>query len=144
MSSKFSGLSKTQKPPAVCKKPPPPPPLIVPSFLDTIFQGYAYWYDPQGTDKIALTGYFLMVPYPPGPDWRGFTHQKPYALHLNMQYDQVDHLFSYWITLTLNAGPVGAYQILRKEARTINPFDSGLLNFDTNPTPTTVQARIFT
>ena len=66
MSTKFSGIPKVQKPPAVCRKPPYPEMVPPPPFNERWYQGYVEWYDPEGSDDIPHGYGYAVKPTPAG------------------------------------------------------------------------------
>ena len=129
MSSKFSNVTKTQSPPKVCKKGPPQDVVPRPPFDEWFFQGYADWFDSIGTDKVQLAGNLQMIPDPPNKTWQGVTPGGPYTLQVDMERFPLTGLWDFTITLLLNGFSVGAYQKTNVDVRSIDPFDSGLIDF---------------
>ena len=142
MSSKFSGISKAHKPPAVCKAPPYPDQIPPIPFGDRYWQGWVYWRDSQGTDKVNLTETVQMIPAPITNFWEGTTAGEPYALRVEMTYHAPVNAVDLDVTLLLNASPVGSYQRLLIPIRSLDPFDTGLIDFTPISGPAIVQARI--
>lgn len=129
MSSKFGGIAKTQKTPAVCKKPPPPAAVPPPPFLERTFQGYCQWYDTIGSDRIRTAGNLTMLPDPPTTTWTGETATHSYSVQVKMKYQQPMNAFDFTIDLLLNGHSVGQYKRLLQPPRSLDPFDSGLVDF---------------
>lgn len=129
MSTKFGGIPKTQKPPAVCKKGPPPDTIPLPPFIEKIFQGYCNWYDSYGTDRVQITGYTDLIPTPTPGEWDGHIPGSPYSLDIEMFQHGDSEYFTYTITLILGGSSVGAYMRNNVQARSMDPFDSGLIDF---------------
>lgn len=142
MSSKFGGIPKTQKPPAVCKAPPPAdyqPPV---PFDERTFQGYCEWYDSMGTDRIQTTGPIIMNPEPITPTWIGWTPGEAYTLRLHMQHNTDPDTFDFTIDLLLFGASVGQYVKIQAPPRSMDPFDSGLIDFIGQGGQVIVQCRI--
>ena len=142
MSSKFSGIPKVQKPPAVCKAPPPVGPIPPPPFDEQFFQGYAQWSDAAGTDRIAITGPMCIEPTGTAYDWHGDVDEGVYGLDLDLSVNPATFHFDLTITLTLHGGSVGAYHRNNIEPRSVDPWDTGLVDFIGIGGPKIVQARI--
>lgn len=142
MSLKFAGIPSTQKPPAICKKAPPPDAVPPGPFDEKIFQGWAHWYDPFGTDRVTISESCDLIPIAPPNNWEGFTAGYPYSLHIEMYRHAQTEYFTYSIKLLLHGAPVGTYQRNNVPAQTIDPFDSGLIQFITPPSPIRIFARI--
>ncbi len=127
MSTKFSGLAKTQKPPAVCKKPPFPDPIILPPFAEQIFQGYAEWYDPEGSNDVQVSGFMTMQPDPVANSWTGRTPGLPWSLEVLMSFAPPFEAFDYIVTLLHHGTFADSYTEPLVLPRSMTPFDSGLV-----------------
>lgn len=144
MSSKFGGIPKTQKPPAVCKKGPPPDVVPLPPFVDRFFQGFCEWYDNVGSDQIQLAESIEMIPDSVQPTWTGSTAGNPYNIRLRMEWYDTVQAFDYRISLHLNGHIVGVHERLLVGIRSLEPFDSGLIGFINPPGQEIIQCRIMT
>jgi len=142
MSTKFSGLSKVQKPPAVCRAPPPPDGIPLPPFAEQIFQGYAHWFDNSGSNRFSVSGYMDLIPDAPFLLWFGQTQSRPHALRLEMRWTAPADTFNYTITLLKDGFPIDSYIKTNQSARSLDPFDSGLVDFIGQGSLKIVQARI--
>ena len=142
MSSKFSNITTTQSPPKVCRKGPPADVVPRPPFDEWFFQGYAEWYDELASDNVQLAGNLQMIPDPPNKTWQGTTPGSPYALQVDMERFPLTGLWDFTITLLLNGFPSGAYQQTDVDPRSIDPFDSGLINFTQSGGQIRIHCRI--
>ena len=142
MSTKFSGISPVQKPPAVCKKPPPPDPVPFTPFTGQTFQGYAAWHDNFGSDQVTCGGGIEMRPHPAVDEWNGKLDTSPYGLELWMRYNESPCTFDYRIRLLLNGTPVAQRVVNDQYALSLIPFDSNHIEFTQNPEHESIHARI--
>jgi len=142
MSSKFSGRSKVQKPPAVCRKPPEPDPIPLPAFDRRQLLCYAEWNDPGSSEAVATTGYFNIDPTPTPYTWIGETGNTGHRLHLKMIWTPGNDLFRYTLSLMLAGVPADQRSTPPREPQTLQPFDSGLINFNTEPYHGAILCRV--
>jgi len=142
MSTKFSGLSKVQKPPAVCRVPPPPDPIPLPPFAEQIYQGYAEWSDNSGSNRFSVSGFMTMIPDPPFLYWRGNTTGSPYELVLELTWNAPHNSFDFDLNLLKNGITIDTAARHGIPARSQNPFDSGLVNFVASGTIYRIHTRI--
>ncbi len=144
MSTKFSGIPKTQKPPAVCKAQPPPEEIPRPPVNERHYQGYVEWFDPHGSDDVALSGNLSMAPNPATSTWTGKTLGGPYVVQVEMALHPGFADYDFTITLLLNGSPVTSYQQLAVVPRVADPFDSGLVILTNLPSQARINCRIIT
>ncbi len=142
MSSKFSGMASTQKEPGVCRKGPPPDVGPPAPFDERTFQGYVNWNDPNHTVQCVSVENIIMRPGPLRNWWTGETTGEPYHIRLIMVFASDPDEFSYSIQLIENGLPIAGHMVLNVPARSMDPFDTGLINFITQPSDAIVRCRI--
>jgi hypothetical protein len=142
MSTKFSGIPKTQKPPAVCRKPPPPLPVPLPPIEERTLRAYVEWYDPEGSDAVVMADYISMRPAPWPATWSGRTDAGPYYVILVASDLKPINAYHYQISLALGLSLVDTYEVPLLSPRSLEPFDSGLITFETGQQNKRVQARV--
>jgi len=129
MGSKFALPWGVQKPPAVCKKPPAPMPFPPPPWPDAQFQGFCQWFGPAYGYPIQLSGPVPMKPNPPAAQHIGWLNAPPFALRLRMTQTPAPPDLTLDLQLYLNSAPIQFKTISIGSVKSIDPLDTGLLQF---------------
>lgn len=143
MSSRWSLPWGVQKPPAVCKKPPVPTALPPLPFDQKEFQATVQWYEPAYGSPLQLSGPLPILPNPPALQHVGWLSAQPYALRLRMTQNPALPQLAFDLRLYLNSAPIGYKSIVLDSPKSLDPFDSGLLQFPVVSPSDLVTARVW-
>lgn len=142
MSTKFSGQSKVQKPPAVCRAPPQIDGLPLPTFDRRQLLCYAEWNDPGSSEAVATTGYFDLNPTSTPNTWQGDSPGPGHYLRLKMTWTPGNNLFRFTLYLMLAGTPADERRTPPLPPQTMQPFDSGLVNYNVSPYNGAIHSRV--
>ena len=143
MSNKFSLPWGVQKPPAVCKAPPIPFPLPPAPFNEQTFQGYAQWYEPVYGYALQISGPCTMTPNPPLKEHTGYVIGDPWKLELQMQENPNLPSIRLHLSLYFNVTLLGYKWIDLNPPQSLDPFDTGLVQFYVSTTKDQATARVW-
>lgn len=129
MSSKFSGRSKVQKPPAVCRAPPVPPIIPAPPFDERYWQAFAFWDDLFGSESVAVSNYFKMKPTADPNTWLGQTPSDDYWIKLKMIWVPGSQTIQTHLCLMLGSTEEDTRYSPPRHPQKLDPFDSGFIQY---------------
>ena len=142
MGSKFSKQSPVQKPPQVCKAPPPPDQVPGQPFDLKHFQGFATWDSRNESEEYYLTGFLEMSPGPDPNTWTGETEAGSEHLRLVMVWHPTLALFGSTLFVMLEGGIEDTRIHMPTIARTMEPFDTGLVIYNPSIYAGAIASRI--
>lgn len=142
MSSKFSRMAVSQKPPGVCRAPPEGPEFIPPPLVEQIFDGYVDFENAYSGWPARFISPLHMTPNPPARVWTGRAVNGPGTLELEMYYYEPGNYFNFDIAVFHNATPIEQWAMTKITPRSWRPFDTGLLWPDPPPTNGHLRFRI--
>lgn len=131
MSSKFGAPTQPYKPPAVCHKPPLGPGWDVPPFDNGEWEGYCDAFNANSPSEGGMSASIKLVKPSPPADWFGTATAGDYRIDLYMNNTADPLFFDYHLEFYFNDTLDTLFTALNRRARSISPFDSGLIY----PTP---------
>ncbi len=133
MSSKFSRMAVTQKPPGVCRRPPEGPEYVPPPLTETPLDGYVDFKNAYSGWPARFISPMAMQPQPPTNTWLGKATNPPGTLELEMYWYPPGNYLMFDIAIFHNGTPIEQWAMTEVTPRSWSPFDTGLLWPDPPP-----------
>lgn len=138
MGSKFGRATNPYKPPAVCHKPPLGPDWDVPPFDDGEWEGFCDCHNATSPPEGGMTASIHMPPAPPPGVWFGSVSAGDYEIQILMDSNVDPWYFDYQLFFYFESILNLTLIVNNQKARSLRPFDSGLIT--PRPLPSQVTA----